>query len=350
MPSSSASEYGKKNIKNAIVAKGWTSNDLRWLIAASKYLDVEPSRDWDAYLTWNSDLLEAELCHIVAQGISKATWKRFLNGSPVRTDTFKACCQALGLDWQDIVEHPLLSSSQSISGVQAHYTDPKNYVGIVWTQIIPEKQNTDKRHMITINWGSWSWQKVKIIPSEGLILQYRKRLKNLATRVITVSTFADQSTDRVDVITEQTKIINSHLPIEDTLSCTDINRGWKEISQELPIIESSPSKSLEQSIIKSLKGLVLEQELVDRAIQGCDSRLQNENNTLMSRLLSQKLTRTFFSHSLVFDCVDVEKIHVNTTIKLLDMHEIQIGNYHFITTLQGEVYDDFLIIDRENSC
>jgi DNA-binding Xre family transcriptional regulator len=238
MASSSTSEYGKQQIKGAIVAKEWTSNDLRWLILASKYLAPDPSRDWDAYLDWNSDLLEAELCQIVAQGISQATWKRFLNGSHVRTDTFKACCQALGLDWQDIVEHPLLNSSQSVSGVQAHYTDPKNYVGIVWTQIIPEKQNTGKRHMITINWGSWSWQKVKIIPAEGLLLQYRKRLKNLVTRAIIVSTFADQSIDRVNVITEQTKIINSHLPVKNILSGIDINRGWQEISQDLPIIES----------------------------------------------------------------------------------------------------------------
>jgi hypothetical protein len=227
-----ASECGVQRIKEAIKNKGWSTNDPRWLIQASKFLN--PNKDFEVYLLWSLERLESEIGCLVEPGISGPTWKRFLSGSSIKADPFKAFCDSLELRWRDIVEQIPLDDSQEIVGVQESYSDPKDYVGPVWTQIIPESQNAAKRHMITINWGSWSWQKIKLIPAEGLLLTYRKRLKELIPRIVTVSTFPGKNKDSVLVITNGTKIINSHLIIEHIGPRMEINRGWEELWLDPP--------------------------------------------------------------------------------------------------------------------
>lgn len=86
MPSLKASEIGKQRIEQARVDKGWLVDDPRWLIAASKVLD--PDRDW----------YEGEY----AYGCSEPTLKRFRQGKSIKSDAFKAFCEALGLQWKDI--------------------------------------------------------------------------------------------------------------------------------------------------------------------------------------------------------------------------------------------------------
>lgn len=232
-----ASQVGIYQLKKAIKTKGWLINDPRWRILVSKSLNPHSGRNWDEYLMWKLEDLEAEIMYIVAPGISLETWKRFLRGSSITAHVFQACCEALEVRWQDIVESPPLDIAQQVTGVQKAYTDPKDYVGSIWTQIIPESQNIDKRHMITINWGSWSWQKVKKIPGQGLLLIYRKRFKDFYQRIVTVSTFADKHKDKVTLITSATKIVNSHLPIEYSGRCLKINSGWEETWGEPPSIE-----------------------------------------------------------------------------------------------------------------
>lgn len=92
-----ASESGLIRIKQARNEKGWTVEDPRWLVEASKILN--PSRDWD----------DEEIC---AEGISEGTWKAFLyKGSRsrgIQSKVFKAYCAVLNLEWEEIVERPMI--------------------------------------------------------------------------------------------------------------------------------------------------------------------------------------------------------------------------------------------------
>ena len=82
------SSRGLAIVKQARKAKGWTIDDWRWLEAASEILGI----------SW------AETGYF-ADGISEGTWKRFLSGKyAVNADAFRAFCQVLGLQWQEIVD------------------------------------------------------------------------------------------------------------------------------------------------------------------------------------------------------------------------------------------------------
>ncbi|MFB2936836.1 NB-ARC domain-containing protein [Aerosakkonemataceae cyanobacterium BLCC-F154] len=87
MPTLKVSQIGLTRIKQARKEKGWTIYDFRWLQEASKVLN--PS--------WCED-------DVLSEGISEGTWKRFLAGKPIKTNTFKAFCQVLGVDWYQVVE------------------------------------------------------------------------------------------------------------------------------------------------------------------------------------------------------------------------------------------------------
>ncbi|WP_315791604.1 NB-ARC domain-containing protein [Fischerella sp. JS2] len=82
------SVYGRAKIKQARIEKGWTIDNPKWLQQASKVLGTDS---------------EAE--GFFAEGISEGTWKRFLAGKvPINAGAFKAYCQVLGLNWNEIVE------------------------------------------------------------------------------------------------------------------------------------------------------------------------------------------------------------------------------------------------------
>lgn len=83
-----ASPEGLRKIKEARKEKGWAIDDLRWLDEISKYLPPEKNRKGD-----------------VPGEISVGTWKRFLYRTrAIKEDNFRACCQALGLNWKEIVD------------------------------------------------------------------------------------------------------------------------------------------------------------------------------------------------------------------------------------------------------
>ncbi|NJK66922.1 MAG: hypothetical protein HC786_19035 [Richelia sp. CSU_2_1] len=83
-----ASVQGLARIKQARVKKGWAVDDFRWLQSASQVLDT----------TWEED-------SVLALGISPGTWKRFLAGKfPINTEAFKAYCQVLELNWEEVIE------------------------------------------------------------------------------------------------------------------------------------------------------------------------------------------------------------------------------------------------------
>lgn len=81
-----ASTSGLARIKQARKDKGWNVDNPRWLEEASAILGV----NW-------------ETSGYLAEGISEGTWKRFLAGKrPIKAEAFKAYCQVLGLNWQEI--------------------------------------------------------------------------------------------------------------------------------------------------------------------------------------------------------------------------------------------------------
>jgi len=90
-----ASALGLARIQQRRKEKGWGWNveDDTCLLLASRCL--EPEREWHPGGPY-------------AYGISAGTWKRFLAGKyPIGAKAFKAYCQALDLDWQDVVERQL---------------------------------------------------------------------------------------------------------------------------------------------------------------------------------------------------------------------------------------------------
>ncbi|MHC5724488.1 MAG: ATP-binding protein, partial [Nostoc sp.] len=98
MPSLKLSLTGLQIVKQARQEKGWTIDNPLWLETASQIL--EPGRDW-------------ENTEVFAAGISLPTWKRFLKGNAIDASVFKAFCQVLSLNWQDLLERPL---NLSLSG------------------------------------------------------------------------------------------------------------------------------------------------------------------------------------------------------------------------------------------
>lgn len=95
MPSLKLSLNGLQIVKQARQEKGWTIDNPRFLEQASQIL--EPGRDW-------------ENAEVFAVGISLPTWKRFLKGNAIDASVFKAFCQVLSLNWQDLLERPRNSS------------------------------------------------------------------------------------------------------------------------------------------------------------------------------------------------------------------------------------------------
>ncbi|NES20877.1 MAG: NACHT domain-containing protein [Symploca sp. SIO3E6] len=100
MPTLKASQLGIVRIRQARNEKGWSWNvdeDDTCLLEASKVLDL------------NQNWLEGGP---YAEGISGGTWKRFLGGKqPISAAAFKAYCQVLGVNWEEVVERQRRSST-----------------------------------------------------------------------------------------------------------------------------------------------------------------------------------------------------------------------------------------------
>lgn len=91
-----ASKLGLLRIQQARKEKGWGWNaeDDTCLLKASAIL--EPDQQWFSGGPY-------------AYGVSLGTWKRFLAGkNPIGANTFKAYCQSLELDWEDVVDRRCL--------------------------------------------------------------------------------------------------------------------------------------------------------------------------------------------------------------------------------------------------
>jgi hypothetical protein len=83
-------EQAKKEIieKQGLLEKGWNEDDAIFLKAVSKL--IEPQKNWDFATHF---------------AISPATWKRFKEArEAIDAETFKACCQVLGLHWENVAD------------------------------------------------------------------------------------------------------------------------------------------------------------------------------------------------------------------------------------------------------
>ncbi|PSB15398.1 NB-ARC domain-containing protein [Phormidesmis priestleyi ULC007] len=98
-----ASNQGLAKIKQVRNEQGWTIDDPRWLIEASQI--VEPTIAW-------SDLEQ------VADGVSEGTWKRFLSGKSIETVAFKAFCQVLNLNWEEVIDRSAKPEPRAINPSQ----------------------------------------------------------------------------------------------------------------------------------------------------------------------------------------------------------------------------------------
>jgi tetratricopeptide (TPR) repeat protein len=81
-----ASEPGRDRIYHACQQRGW----VKQMPAGIRVEETQP------------------LAILVATGkksaeIMEQTWQRFIQGKPIHIDSFKACCELLGLNWQDVV-------------------------------------------------------------------------------------------------------------------------------------------------------------------------------------------------------------------------------------------------------
>jgi Uma2 family endonuclease len=95
-----ASEEGLTKIRKARVEKDWAIDDkqARWLKETSKIL--EPEKNWE---------LEEKFA------VEIGTWKRFLAGKAIKANTFKAFCQVLELNWEEVVDTtPTVSNRKNI--------------------------------------------------------------------------------------------------------------------------------------------------------------------------------------------------------------------------------------------
>ena len=89
MASIKVSRQGLIQIKSAIADRGWKMSDDRWSLAASRIL--EPSKNW-------------EELGLYANGCSKSSRERLLEGTPIHERAFKAFCQALAIDPDEVAQ------------------------------------------------------------------------------------------------------------------------------------------------------------------------------------------------------------------------------------------------------
>jgi WD40 repeat protein len=133
-----ASQQGLEHIKRARSEKGWAASDFRWIEAASEILGLSWVRDG-----------------VLAIGISEGTWKRFLAGKyPINAEAFKAYCQVLGLNWQEIVEEAAGSRQEA-----AEAQPSQRGRGIDEWESQRKEENTPSRsliplsHRALVDWG-----------------------------------------------------------------------------------------------------------------------------------------------------------------------------------------------------
>jgi hypothetical protein len=99
-----------------------------------------------------------------------------------------------------------------------------------------------------------------------------------------------------------------------------------------------------KEVVEYLLDLVARDKLIERAMESCDGWFTN-NGGEIEGWISQDLEKQFFSHTLVFQRSDWDLIYIDTRFKLLTSSGREIGHYRLISTLDGEIDDDYLVLE-----
>ena len=99
MPTLKASAKRLAEIRQARKEKGLTTNGTEACEQAS--IIINP--DW-------------KVGDILADGVSVSSWKRFLRGTDIKTEAFKAFCQVLELDYLKICRNKDVEINVSLNG------------------------------------------------------------------------------------------------------------------------------------------------------------------------------------------------------------------------------------------
>jgi hypothetical protein len=97
-------------------------------------------------------------------------------------------------------------------------------------------------------------------------------------------------------------------------------------------------------IAEKLAAWATEYRLVQEAIQGCQQWFVTEGGTINGWTLAD-FQMVFHSHYLCFTS-DLPYPYIITRLDLHTSRGEAIGQYRLITTLAGEVEDDYLVLDQ----
>jgi hypothetical protein len=123
-----------QRIKQARIERGWAIDHPDWLIEASKIL--KPSTDWE-----KGEKL----------AVSIGSWKRFLNGKPIKTDVFKAFCQILDLQWRELIDSTVVQVNRSVMCDWGEAPDPSVLVGrVAEIATLQQWMNVDRVRLVSV--------------------------------------------------------------------------------------------------------------------------------------------------------------------------------------------------------
>ncbi len=120
------------------------------------------------------------------------------------------------------------------SGIQVRTDDPTNIPpGLVWTYIRPQVANVNRRHLVTINWGQYTWQGVVTLPEDGIVLQYNRSSVESIPRIVTVSIYDDDlnnpTVDQHDAVSLYKRSLGDQTTASiQVINSTSINNAWNK--------------------------------------------------------------------------------------------------------------------------
>jgi hypothetical protein len=99
-----------------------------------------------------------------------------------------------------------------------------------------------------------------------------------------------------------------------------------------------------KEVVEYLLDLTSRNKLVEQAMESCDPWFTDDGGEI-DGWIPQDLEKQFFSHSLVFQRSDWDLIYIDTRIKLFASNGREVGHYRLISTLDGEIDDDYLVLE-----
>ena len=133
--------------------------------------------------------------------------------------------KVIAIPTSDLTNQPILLSNliPQLTPRPGVHIDPVEYVGTVWTRIVPESRNINKLHYIAIRWGDKKWENQRVIPEQGILLYYQKREQQPYHRSVRLSTpDPDAYSNAISSVSRDTRISSGHLNPPETPLQEDI--------------------------------------------------------------------------------------------------------------------------------